>query len=97
MAGADALLYAISEERLAEAMAGRAGINYLRTTRPKSPILYSKEEKFPIPGFKVLRQRPQDEVTVIGAGVTLHEALKAADQLKAKGTAVRVIAWRSEP
>ena len=82
---------AISAERLTEAMAARPGINYLRTTRPKSPILYSQDEKFPIPGFKVLRQSPQDEATVIGAGVTLHEALKAADQLKAEGTAVRVI------
>jgi transketolase len=49
------------------------------------------DDKFPIPGFKVLRQSPQDKVTVIGAGVTLQEALKAADQLKAQGTAVRVI------
>ena len=57
-------------------MVGRAGINYLRTSRPKSPILYSKDEKLPIPGFKVLRQSPQDKVTVIGAGVTLHEAAK---------------------
>jgi transketolase len=82
---------AISAERLTEAMAARAGINYLRTFRPKFPILYSKDEKFPIPGFKVLRQSPQDKVTVIGAGVTLHEALKAAEQLKAEGTALRVI------
>ena len=89
-----AVLYpsdAISAERLTEAMAGRAGINYLRTSRPKFPIVYSKDEKFPIPGFKVLRQSSQDKVTVIGTGVTLHEALKAADQLKAEGTAVRVI------
>ena len=82
---------AIAAERLTETMAGRAGINYLRASRPKFPILYSKDEKFPIPGFKVLRQSSQDKVTVIGAGVTLHEALKAADQLKAEGTAVRVI------
>jgi len=82
---------AISTERLTEIMVGRAGINYLRTSRPKFPILYSMDEKFPIPGFKVLRQSPQDKVTVIGAGVTLHEALKATDQLKAEGTAVRVI------
>ena len=82
---------AISAERLTETMAGRAGINYLRTSRPKAPILYTTDEKFPIPGFKVLRQSPHDKVTVIGAGVTLHEALKAADQLKAEGTAVRVI------
>jgi transketolase len=82
---------AISAERLTETMAGRAGINYLRTSRPKFPILYSRDEKFSIPGFKVLRQSPKDKVTVIGAGVTLHEALKAADRLKAEGTAVRVI------
>ena len=82
---------AISAERLTEAMARRAGINYLRTTRPKFPIVYSKDDKFPIPGFKVLRQTPQDNVTVIGAGVTLHEALKAADHLKTEGVGVRVI------
>ena len=64
---------AVSTERLTETMARRAGINYLRTTRPNFPILYSKDEKFPLPGFKVLRQSPQDKVTVIGAGVTLHE------------------------
>lgn len=82
---------AVSTERLTETMARRVGINYLRTSRPKAPILYSKDEKFPIPGFKVLRQSGQDKVTVIGAGVTLHEALKAADQLKSQGTAIRVI------
>ena len=82
---------AVSAERLTETMARRPGINYLRTSRPKTPILYSKDEKFPIPGFKVLRQSAQDKVTVIGAGITLHEALKAADELKGKGTAVRVI------
>ena len=49
------------------------------TSRPKFPILYSKDEKFPIPGFKVLRKSDQDKVTVIGAAVTLHEALKAAE------------------
>jgi transketolase len=82
---------AISTERLVETMARRPGINYLRTSRPKSAILYSKDEKFPVPGFKVLRQSAQDRVTVIGAGITLHEALKAADQLKSQGTAIRVI------
>jgi transketolase len=82
---------AVSAERLTEGMARRPGINYLRTSRPKAPILYSKEEKFPVPGFKVLRQSGEDKVTVIGAGVTLHEALKAADQLKAASLSVRVI------
>jgi transketolase len=82
---------AVSAERLTEAMARRPGINYLRTSRPKNAILYSNDEKFPIPGFKVVRQSGQDKVTVIGAGITLHEALKAADQLKSQGTAIRVI------
>jgi transketolase len=72
-------------------MARRPGINYLRTSRPKTTILYSKDEKFPVPGFKVVRQSAQDRVTVIGAGITVHEALKAADQLKSQGTSIRVI------
>ena len=89
-----AVLYpsdAVSAERLTEAMARRPGINYLRTSRPKTPVIYSAGELFPIPGFKVVRQSPKDSVTVIGAGITLHEALKAADELQASGTAVRVI------
>jgi transketolase len=82
---------AVSTERLVETMARRVGVNYIRTSRPKFPIVYSKDEKFPIPGFKVLRKSDQDKVTVIGAAVTLHEALKAADELKKTGTAIRVI------
>ena len=82
---------AVSTERLAEVMARRPGINYMRTSRPKTAVLYSKDEKFPVPGFKVVRQNAQDKVTVIGAGITVHEALKAADELKAQGTLIRVI------
>lgn len=82
---------AVSTERLTETMARRTGINYLRTSRPKMPLLYSNDERFPIPGFKVLRQSGEDRATVIGAGVTLHEALKAADQLKSQSIPVRVI------
>src|SRR5271154_4577887 len=82
---------AVSTERITEIMARRPGINYLRTSRPKMPILYTKDEKFPVPGFKVPRKSADDKATVIGAGVTLHEALKAADQLKAAGIAIRVI------
>jgi transketolase len=77
---------AVSAEHLVETMARRPGINYLRTSQPKMPILYGKDERFPIPGFKVLRKNDQDKATVIGAGITLHEALKAADQLKSTGT-----------
>ena len=89
-----AVLYpsdAISAERLTEAMARRSGINYLRTSRPKTPLLYTTDEKFPIPGFKVPRQSGQDKVTVIGAGITVWEALRAADELKSAGIAIRVI------
>jgi transketolase len=82
---------AVSTERLTEAMARRPGVNYLRTSRPKMPILYSNEEEFRVPGFKVLRKSAEDKATVVGAGVTLHEALKAADQLKPTGIAIRVI------
>src|SRR6202453_2097970 len=82
---------AVSTARLTEHMGKRAGINYLRTSRPKMPMLYSKDGKFAGPGFKVLRQSAQDKATVIGAGVTLHEALKAFEQLKSQGIAIRVI------
>jgi transketolase len=82
---------AVSAERLTETMARTKGISYLRTSRPKTPLLYSVEEKFPVPGFKVLRQSANDRAAVIGAGITLHEALKAYEQLKKAGIAIRVI------
>jgi len=82
---------AVSAERLTAEAARRPGICYLRTSRPKTPVLYTADEKFPVPGLKVLRQSPDDRVTVITAGVTLYEALSACDQLQAKGTNIRVI------
>lgn len=82
---------AVAAERLTEAAARRAGICYVRTSRPKTPVIYANEETFPVPGFKVLRQSPNDRATVIAAGVTLHEALKAHEELKAQGIAIRVI------
>ena len=81
----------VSAERLTEEMARRPGICYLRTSRPKTAVLYGAGEKFPVPGLKVLRQSTNDRATVIGAGVTVYEALKAFDQLKSRGIAVRVI------
>jgi len=89
-----AVLYpcdAVSTERLVAAMASRPGPAYLRTSRPKTPVIYGAEEVFPIGGCKVLRQSEDDVATVIGAGVTLFEALKAYDQLKQAGTSIRVI------
>jgi transketolase len=64
---------------------------YLRAGRPKSPVIYGPEEQFQIGGSKVVRQGPSDVLTVVAAGVTLFEALKAYDQLKAEGISVRVI------
>jgi transketolase len=82
---------AVSAERLTAEAARRKGICYLRTSRPKTPVLYSADEKFPVPGLKVVKQSPNDRVTVIGAGVTLYEALQAHEQLQSKGTSIRVI------
>jgi transketolase len=82
---------AVCAERLTEEAARRPGICYIRTSRPKTPVIYTAEEKFPVPGLKVLRQSADDQVTVIGAGVTLFEALKAYDQLNARKVPIRVI------
>jgi transketolase len=76
---------------LVAAMADQPGISYLRTTRGGTPVIYGPDETFPIGGCKVIRQSPDDKVTVVGAGITLHEALKAADQLAANGIDIRVI------
>jgi len=72
-------------------MAALKGINYLRTTRAKTPVIYDAGERFPVGGSKVLRQSGQDRATVVAAGITVHESLKAADRLQAEGIAVRVI------
>ena len=82
---------AVSTERLVALLAYQAGISYIRTSRPKTPIIYGTEEVFEIGGSKTLRQSDQDRITIIGAGITLHEALKAYELLKTKGCPVRVI------
>src|SRR5580704_14393068 len=82
---------AVSTERLVALMAYHPGPAYLRASRPKMPIIYSTAETFEIGGLKVLRESPGDVATVIGAGVTVFEALKAYDELKAGGIAIRVI------
>jgi transketolase len=82
---------AVSAERAVEEAARHRGICYIRTTRPKTPVLYSNDEQFPIGGSKVLRSSAKDHATVIGAGITLHEAMKAASQLEKEGIAIRII------
>ena len=82
---------AVSAEKLVEQMLQHEGICFLRTSRPKAAVLYGNDESFRIGGAKVLRQSEQDKVTVVAAGVTLYEALKAADSLKAEGIGITVI------
>jgi transketolase len=80
-----------STYQLIEAAATHKGMVYIRAGRPKSPVLYGPEERFHIGGSKILRQNSSDVLTIVAAGVTLFEALKAYDQLKAAGLSVRVI------
>ena len=80
-----------STERLIEAAAYHAGPVYMRTSRPKTPVIYGSDEVFVVGGLKVVRQSADDVATVIGAGVTLFEALKAHDELERSGVRIRVV------
>ncbi len=82
---------AVSAERLVEEAARHKGIVYLRTTRKDTPILYTSDEEFPVGGSKVLRRSEQDRLTVVAAGITLHEALGACEVMKKEGVNIRVI------
>jgi transketolase len=82
---------AVSAERCVELAASFRGIVYIRTTRPKTAVLYDPEETFAVGGLKLVRQSEGDRVTVVAAGVTLHEALKAWEELKGQGIPIRVI------
>jgi transketolase len=89
-----AVLYpcdAVSTERLVALMAYHPGPSYMRTSRPKTDVIYSADEVFTIGGLKVLRESANDAATIVAAGVTVFEALKAYNELKAAGTSVRVI------
>jgi transketolase len=89
-----AVLYpcdAVSTEKLIEQMAYRPGPAYMRTSRPKTPVIYGNDETFEVGGLKVLRSSDADVATVVGGGVTVFEALKAYDTLKAKGISIRVV------
>ena len=82
---------AVCAERMVEAAARTEGIVYIRTSRPKTPVLYANDEKFPVGGSKTLRRSDKDAVTVVAAGVTLFEALTAHERLQKDGVAIRVI------
>ncbi len=80
-----------SAAALVREMAGREGVSYIRTTRGSYPVLYEATETFPVGGSKVLRSSPEDAVTLVGAGVTLHACLAAAQSLATDGIQARVI------
>ena len=82
---------ATSAAALVQVMADLDGISYMRTTRGGYPVLYENGETFPVGGSKVLRSGDADQVTLVGAGITLHTCLDAADQLAAEGISARVI------
>ncbi|GCE06665.1 transketolase [Dictyobacter aurantiacus] len=77
--------------KLVAEMADHGGICYIRTTREKTPVIYGPDETFPVGGSKILRQSDKDDAAVVAAGITLHEALQAYDQLKSEGINIRVI------
>lgn len=82
---------AVSAERLAEAAAHAEGIVYIRTIRPKTAVIYANGEDFPIGGSKTLHSSEEDRLTIVAAGITLHEALAAHDSLERNGIRTRVI------
>jgi transketolase len=77
--------------KLVRAMADVGGISFLRTTRADTEVLYGPDDEFPIGGSKVLRDPDDADVTIVAAGITVHEALKAADELEGDGIAARVV------
>lgn len=81
----------VCTEKLVAQLASPRGIVYLRTTRPKTRVLYPASEEFPIGGSKVLRRSAKDRATIVAAGITLYEALEAHDRLAKRGVAVRVV------
>lgn len=81
----------VSTEKAVELAANTKGICFIRTSRPENTIIYNNSEDFHIGQAKVVHKSNDDHVTVIGAGVTLHEALSAAEQLKKERINIRVI------
>jgi transketolase len=81
----------VSAERLVVASVSHPGMVYIRTSRPKTPVIYRLDERFEIGGSKVLRESADDVVTIVAVGVTVFEALKAHDELAASGIRVCVI------
>ncbi|MCA1564036.1 MAG: transketolase, partial [Acidobacteria bacterium] len=82
---------AVSAQRLVFLAAATPGLVYIRTSRPKTAVIYDGAERFEVGGSKTLRSSGEDVLTVVAAGVTVHEALKAHQELAADGLPIRVI------
>lgn len=82
---------AVSTAKVLSHLVAHPGISYLRTLRPKTPVLYDTSEQFPVGGSKILRNSKQDVLTVVASGITVHEALKAADVLAKENILIRVV------
>ena len=82
---------AIQTAKLVAEMADTEGIVFLRTLRPNTPVIYGPNEEFEVGGSKVVRSSENDNVTIVGIGVTVHEALEAASTLDEEGISARVI------
>jgi transketolase len=82
---------AVSAERLVAAAATLKGATYIRTSRPATPVIYANTEEFPVGGSKVLRSSDSDRLTIVAAGVTVHEALSAYETLRSAGLNVRIM------
>ena len=77
--------------KLVAQMADTSGISFMRTLRPKTPVIYGPDEDFPIGGSKTVVSSEDDEVTIVGSGITVHEAMKAADTLAGENVSVRIV------
>ncbi len=82
---------AVSCEKIVSDCYGLKGIKYIRTTRGKTPLIYSKRDEFPLGEFKIVRESKKDKFVLIGAGVTLHESIKAYEELKRRGINCAVV------
>ncbi len=92
---ADSIIFhpsdATSSAKILPLIAAHSGISYVRTLRPKTPVLYDVKEQFKIGGSKILRFTQNDMLSIAAAGITVHEALKAYEELKKKGVLVRIV------
>ena len=82
---------AVSTEKIVNLACELEGIKYIRTTRGKTSVIYKNDEKFDVGDFKALREGKKDKAVLVGAGITLHECLKAYDELKNKNIETAVV------